>query len=251
MVTALFRLYGELNNFLAPARRQRTFACACAQSATSKHMLEALGVPHTEVELILVDGEPASFDHLLRDGERVAAYPRFAAFDITPLACLRAPLPPLRRFVADAHLGGLARLLRMAGFDTLYDNNIGDEVLAAIAVGDERIALTRDRELLKRRGIVHGRYVHALRPAEQLVEVADRFDLARHAAPFTLCLHCNAPLHAVDKALVLDKLPASVRAHHEQFSTCDLCHRVYWKGSHWKRMGALLDGALGPQGGSM
>lgn len=250
MVTAIFRLYGELNDFLAPARRQRTFACPCAQGATTKHMLEALGVPHTEVALILVDGEPATFDRLLRDGERVAAYPRFASFDIAALACLRAPLPPLRRFVADAHLGGLARLLRMAGFDTLYDNNIGDEVLAAKAIGDDRIALTRDRELLKRRGIVHGRYVRALRPAEQFVEIVDRFGLARRAAPFTLCLHCNAPLRTVDKALVEHRLPPSVRAHQAQFSTCDLCRRVYWKGSHWRRMSALLEAALGAQGAS-
>ena len=245
MVTAIFRFYGELNDFLAPARRQRTFSCRCAQAATTKHMIEALGVPHTEVELVLVDGEPALFDRLLGDGERVAAYPRFAAFDIASLACLRAPLPPVRRFVADAHLGGLARLLRMAGFDTLYDNHIDDAVLAAIAIGDHRIALTRDRELLKRRDIVHGRYVHALRPAEQLVEVADRLGLAPRAAPFTLCLHCNAPLRAIAKALVLDRLPASVRAHHEEFSTCDLCRRVYWKGSHWRRMSALLDASLG------
>jgi uncharacterized protein with PIN domain len=240
MVTAIFRFYGELNTFLAPARRQRTFAWPCARAATAKHMIEALGVPHTDVELLLVDGE------------RVAAYPRFAAFDIVPMACLRAPLPPLRRFVADAHLGGLARLLRMAGFDTLYDNNIDDEALAAIAIGDDRIALTRDRELLKRRDIVHGRYVHALRPAEQLVEVVDRLGLASRAAPFTLCLHCNAPLRPVDKALVLDRLPPSVRTHHAQFSTCDLCRRLYWKGSHWRRMSALLDASLGAgaQGGS-
>jgi uncharacterized protein with PIN domain len=253
MATATFRFYGELNDFLAPARRQRAFACPCAQNATAKHMIEALGVPHTEVELILVAGEPAPFDRLLRDGERVAAYPRFAAFDVAPMAGLRAPLPPVRRFVADAHLGGLARLLRMAGFDTLYDNHIDDDVLAAIAIGEQRIALTRDRELLKRRGIVHGRYVHALRPAEQLIEILDRFGLAPHAAPFTLCLHCNAPLRPVDKARVIGQLPESVRVHHQEFSTCDLCRRVYWKGSHWQRMTTLLAAALGAgdQGASM
>ncbi|HEU4376730.1 MAG TPA: Mut7-C RNAse domain-containing protein [Telluria sp.] len=251
MVTAIFRFYGELNDFLAPARRQRAFACPCAQNATAKHMIEALGVPHTEVELVLVDGAPAPFERLLRDGERLAAYPRFAAFDVAPMAGLRAPLPPVRRFVADAHLGGLARLLRMAGFDTLYDNAIDDDVLAAISIGEQRIALTRDRELLKRRGIVHGRYVHALRPAAQFLDIVDRFGLAPRAAPFTLCLHCNAPLRPVDKADVLDRLPASVRVHHQEFSTCDLCRRVYWKGSHWRRMNALLHAALGDQGGSM
>lgn len=246
MVKATFRFYDELNDFLAPARRQRTFAAQCAQAATTKHMIEALGVPHTEVELILVNGTPAGFDQLLCDGDRVAVYPPFAMLDVGALSRLRAPRSTVPRFVADAHLGGLARMLRMAGFDTLYDNNIDDDEIEALAVADARTVLTRDRELLKRRLILHGRYVHTLRPAAQLVEVIGRLGLRASAAPFTLCLHCNAPLRTVDKALLLDRLPAAVRAHHDRFSTCDLCHRVYWKGSHWKRMAALMEASFGP-----
>jgi uncharacterized protein with PIN domain len=246
MVTATFRFYGELNDFLAPARRQREFACPCAQKASAKHMIEALGVPHTEVELVLVNGTPALFNHLLSDGERVAAYPRFASLDVATLPPLRERLAAAPRFVADAHLGGLARLLRMAGFDTLYDNNIADDEIETLAITDARTVLTRDRELLKRRGIVHGRYLHALRPADQLLEAVDRFSLRASAAPFSLCLHCNAPLHTVDKAQVLEQLPDAVRASHQEFSTCELCHRVYWKGSHWKRMSALLEASFGP-----
>ena len=237
MTTATFRFYGELNAFLAPARRQRTFAASCARNATVKHMVEALGVPHTEVALALLNGEVAPLDRLLRDGDRLAVYPRFALFDIG------APRPPAWRFVADAHLGGLARMLRMAGFDTLYDNGFDDGTIAAFAAED-RVVLTRDRELLKRRGVGYGRYVHALRPAQQLAEVVERLALAPHAAPFTICLHCNAPLREVAKEVVEDRLPASVRAHHQQFSTCDQCGRVYWKGSHWKRMSALLEESL-------
>lgn len=245
MVTADFRFYGELNVFVAPARRQRSCACPCARAATAKHMIEALGVPHTEVALLLINGVPAPFERLLQDGDRVAVYPRFASFDIGALAPLRAPLPAWR-FVADAHLGGLARLLRMAGFDTLYDNDIDDDRIEALAGGESRLVLTRDRELLKRRTIAHGRYVHALRPAAQLVEVVERLGLGAHAAPFTLCLHCNAPLRAVDKALVLERLPPTVREHQQQFTICARCQRVYWKGSHWRRMAALLEAALGP-----
>jgi hypothetical protein len=234
MVNATFRFYGELNDFLSPARRQQALASPCAQAATTKHMIEALGVPHTEVALILVDGVAAPFERLLRDGDRVAVYPRFGWLDQA------VPL----RFVADAHLGGLARMLRMAGFDTLYDNHFADDEIEALAARDNRAVLTRDRELLKRRTIAHGRYVHALRPALQLVEVVERLSLAGVAAPFTLCLHCNAPLRAVDKAEVLEQLPASVRIWHDEFSSCDLCRRVYWKGSHWKRMSALLGAAF-------
>jgi len=241
MVSATFRFYEELNDFLPRARRKVEFTVPCAQAATTKHMIEALGVPHTEVELILVNGESSGFNRLLCDGDRVAVYPKFETFDVRPLLRVRAA--PLRtvRFVADAHLGGLARLLRMAGFDTLYDNNIDDPTVAALSAGEGRIALTRDRDLLKRRGITHGCYVRALKPAQQFAEMFQRLDLASNARPFTLCLACNAPLRAVPKAEVVDRLPLSVRATQDQFLTCDCCHGVFWRGSHWRRMKALLE----------
>jgi len=241
MVTVTFRFYEELNDFLARERRRRDFTSPCARAATTKHMIEALGVPHTEVELILVNGESVGFDRLLQQGDRVAVYPRFETLDVTPL--LRVRDRPLRviRFVADAHLGGLAHLLRMTGFDTLYDNNFHDTEIEVIAAREGRIVLTRDRELLKRREITHGCYVHALKPAQQLREIFGRLDLARSARPFTLCLHCNAPLRAVDKALVLDRVLPAVYDRHQRFSTCDRCQRVFWEGSHWQRMRKLVD----------
>jgi uncharacterized protein with PIN domain len=244
MVNATFRFYEELNDFLAPDRRKQEFTVPCAREATTKHMIEALGVPHTEVELILVNGESADFSRLLADGDRVAVYPRFEAMDVTPL--LRVREHPLceTRFVADAHLGGLARMLRMLGFDTLYDNHFDDDEIVAICERDGRIVLTRDRELLKRRAVTHGCYVHALKSEPQLREVVERLDLARNARPFTLCLHCNSALRPVDKASGLDRLPPRVREHYERFSTCDVCGRVYWEGSHWQNMRRLLDGIL-------
>jgi len=240
MATASFRFYEELNDFLAPERRRREFSAPCARAATAKHMIEALGVPHTEVEMILVNGESAGFERLLQDGDRVAVYPRFEALDITPL--LRVRERPLRvtRFVADAHLGGLAHMLRMAGFDTLYRNDYRDREIADIAEREGRIILTRDRELLKYRGVTHGCYVHALKPAQQFRELVERLDLARSFKPFTLCLECNAPLHPVDKQWVCERLPPSVRANHQRFTACDSCGRVFWEGSHWRRMQALL-----------
>lgn len=244
MATATFRFYQELNDFLPPERRRREFASPCARAATTKHMIEALGVPHTEVELILVNGESVGFDRQLADGDRVAVYPRFEALDVTPL--LRVREYPLRqtRFVADAHLGGLAHLLRMLGFDTLYDNHFHDDDMVAIAGKEGRILLSRDRELLKRRSVTHGCYLHAQKPEQQLREIVERLDLARSARPFTLCLHCNAPLRPVDKASVLDRLPPRVREHYAHFSACDGCGRVYWEGSHWRNMRRVLDGVL-------
>jgi hypothetical protein len=243
-VSATFRFYEELNDFLPPARRKRDFSVTCARAATTKHMIEALGVPHTEVEVVLVNGESVGFDRVLRDGDRVAVYPKFEALDVTPMLRVRAA--PLRttRFLADAHLGGLARLLRLAGFDTLYQNGLADAQIESRAGEEGRIVLTRDRELLKRRGITHGCFVRALRPREQLHEVIERLDLARSLRPFSRCLACNALLAPVDKAVVLDRLPPNVRQCHDRFTACSGCGRVYWEGSHWRRMRAIVAEAL-------
>jgi uncharacterized protein with PIN domain len=241
MVTATFRFYEELNDFLARPLRRRAFTYACARGATTKHAIEALGVPHTEVELILVNGESVGFNHPLADGDRVAVYPKFEALDIRPL--LRVRERPLRvvRFVADAHLGGLAPLLRLAGFDTLYDNHYPDADIEALAAAESRIVLTRDRELLKRRAITHGCYVRALRPREQLREVFERLDLAGSVRPFRLCLMCNAPLRRIAKHEVGNRAPDGVLQRHNLFVTCDVCRRVFWEGTHWQRMRALID----------
>ncbi|MCS0632055.1 Mut7-C ubiquitin/RNAse domain-containing protein [Telluria mixta] len=241
MVSATFRFYGELNDFLARERRGRSFATPCARAATTKHMIEALGVPHTEVELVLLNGEPRGLDDILEEGDRIAVYPRFTSFDVADVARLDQRPPGRARFVADAHLGGLARLLRMAGFDTIYRNTLNDAEVEAIALDDGRAVLTRDRELLKRRGIAHGCYVRALKAEEQLREVVERFGLAERMRPFTLCLSCNAPLRSIAKEEVLDRLPPRVAATQDEFSTCDCCHGVFWKGSHWQRMAGVLN----------
>ncbi len=242
--TATFRFYEELNDFLAPERRGHEFACRCARAATTKHMIEALGVPHTEVELVLVNGVSVGFEQALGDGDRVAVYPKFEALDVTPLLRVRGRALRETRFVADVHLGGLAHLLRMTGFDTLYDNFFRDDEIERIALAQGRIVLTRDRDLLKRRGVTHGCYVRALRSELQLREVFDRLDLARSAQPFTRCLSCNTPLHAIDKAQAAPRLPPAVREHYERFAACDGCARVFWEGTHWRRMREMVDTLL-------
>jgi uncharacterized protein len=250
MVTASFRFYEELNDFLPPERRRQEFSTPCAQAATTKHMIEALGVPHTEVELILVNGESAGFDRILQDGDRVAVYPKFETLDITPL--LRVREQPLRvtHFVADAHLGRLARLLRMMGFDTLYRNDFSDDEIVALAAAQGRIVLTRDRELLKRRQVTHGCYVQALKPEQQLREIFQRLDLARSARPFSLCLECNAPLQPVERQAAADRVPPGVWRRQERYSGCNICQRLFWEGSHWEHMRALVEELAAPTQGS-
>ncbi len=233
MATARFRFFGELDGFLPRARRDREFAVPIARDATVKHMIEALGVPHTEAGRLLVNGVDADFGQLLREGDQVLVHPQSA----TAQAGIA--------FIADAHLGGLARLLRMAGFDTLYDNHYRDEEIAALASSTARVVLTRDRELLKRREVEQGAYLHAIRLDAQLRELSARLQLAPLARPFTRCLECNVLLRPVAKSDVAERLPESVRLREEAFTTCDACGRVFWQGSHHRRMLAMLERAIG------
>ncbi|MCR4471449.1 Mut7-C ubiquitin/RNAse domain-containing protein [Burkholderia sp. SCN-KJ] len=242
MATATFRFHGELNAFLAREQRECAFAHAFARDATVKHAVEALGVPHTEIGLLCVNGAPAALDRPLGDGDRVDIHPERAQ----PAAASPLPQPDRWRFVADAHLGGLAQLLRLAGFDTCYDNHYRDDELAALAAREGRIVLTRDRELLKRRAVVRGCYLHAQQPDAQLRELFARLDLAPHMRPFRLCLRCNAPLHALDAADAAPRVPPGVRQRHRRFAACDVCRRVFWEGSHWRRMRAVVDAMRAP-----
>lgn len=249
-VWASFRFYAQLNDFLAPAHRGRAFPWPCAPDATLKHVIEVLGVPHTEVGLMLRNGLPVDFFQRLAAGDRVAVYPDFQAIDLGPMPVLQPALPDVTRFVADAHLGALARLLRLAGFDTVYDNHLGDGEIVALAGREQRIVLTRDLELLKRRGVSHGAYVHAQAPDVQLAEILGRFDLTGRVCPFSLCLACNAPLQAVEKEQVMARLPPRVRERQQHFSRCAACGRVFWQGNHWRHMGERLARALQAAGGS-
>lgn len=237
MAIASFQFQGVLNGFLKPPHRYRVITCACAESATTKHMIEVLGIPHTEIGLIEVNKQASSLAYLLQDGDHVLVKPLVFPVRHHDAACPNSASP---HFLADAHLGGLARLLRMAGFDTLYDNSFLDDEIVRIAAEQSRIILTRDLELLKRRNVLAGCYVRSLQPAGQMEEVVVRFGLAQQARPFTLCLHCNMPLAPIDKAAVLECLPPSVQECQTEFSRCDCCKRVYWKGSHWQRMQNML-----------
>jgi uncharacterized protein len=241
MSRARLRFYAELNDFLPRERRFREFDNTFGVGTTVKDLIESTGVPHTEVELVLVNGESVDFSHSVRDGDRISVYPMFESFDILPALQLRGS--PLRRtnFVLDVHLGKLARYLRLLGFDTLYDPDQSDERLAEISAREHRILLTRDVGLLKRRIVSHGYYVRESDPRAQLAEVVARLDLARGVRPFTRCLNCNGDLEPVDKKDVFDRLEARTRRHFEEFWMCRECKNVYWKGSHYDKLLRLVE----------
>jgi uncharacterized protein with PIN domain/sulfur carrier protein ThiS len=200
MASAFFRFYEELNDFLPRERHKVTFEHQFEHRGSVKDMIESLGVPHPEVEVILVDGESVGFDHIVRDGDRIGVYPMFESIDVSPLLKLRSK--PLRRlrFLLDVHLGTLARYLRLCGFDTQYRNDYEDDTLARISAEDACVLLTRDRNLLKRRIITHGYCVRHDKPRKQLAEVIARFDLYRSIKPFKRCAACNGLLQDVEKS---------------------------------------------------
>ncbi|CRZ16250.1 Mut7-C RNAse domain-containing protein [Mycolicibacterium neworleansense] len=238
------RAYAELNDFLDPQARGVPVRRPCRSHQTVKDLLEAMGIPHTEVDLILVNGDPAGFGHRPAVGDRIAVYPMFEALDIGQTARLR-PVP-LRnpRFVIDVNLGRLARLLRVLGFDVWWSSDADDQSLAAISVEQQRILLTRDRGLLKRRVITHGLFVHSQSPEEQTLEVLRRLDLRRRVAPFTRCVRCNGRLAAVPKEQVIDRLEPLTRRYYDEFSQCPGCGRIYWPGTHFVRLASLVDRLL-------
>jgi hypothetical protein len=225
---ARFRFHGDLALFLRAGHRQAPLDYACARAATLKNAIEALGVPHTEVGRLQVNGEPATLQRIVRESDAVEIFPREEEMGSDPI------------FLADAHLGGLARFLRMLGFDTLHENAFTDEEIRRIAAEERRIVLTRDRELLKCREIARGCYVRAIKPEAQLREVAARYGLAASARPFTLCLNCNVPLEAIDKSAVAHRVPEKVLVVQNSFTRCARCDGVFWPGSHYRRMVAAL-----------
>jgi uncharacterized protein len=237
---AEFRFYAELNDHIAPHLRFKPIVKEFYVSGPAKDMIESLGVPHTEVELIVVNGRSVDFSYEVRDGDRVAVYPMFEALDVR--AELRVRPDPLRetRFVLDVHLGRLAAYLRMLGFDTFYRSCAADADLARIAAAEQRILLTRDRGLLKRSAVQHGYWVRETDSRAQMREVVTRFDLAGCLRPFTRCMACNGPLEAVAKEEVIDRIPAGVAARHSDLRQCSRCGRVYWKGSHYTRMDSWI-----------
>ena len=228
-----FRFHDQLDELLRPDLRGRAFDWRSAENATAKHAIEALGVPHTEVGRLLVDGRVAGLGHVLREADELDVFPADASRP--------TPDEPPPRFLADAHLGGLARRLRLLGFDTELARDAPDRLLALLADVDERIVLSRDRELLKHRRVARGRYVRARSTDEQLREVLGHYGLRGSLRPFTRCLECNAPLRRTDRAEVSDRLPPRVAAEQREFTLCTGCRRVYWPGSHWQRLRSLVD----------
>ena len=236
MERVYFQFHAELNDFLPPVKRQVWFVRQLPEKAAVKDAIEALGVPHPEVDLILVNGESVDFSDLIRDGDRVSVYPISVLVDASPPSRVRPPQLAQLQFVLDIHLGKLATYLRLLGFDTLYQNDYEDEELAKISSRENRVLLTKDRGLLKRSIVIYGYCVREQDPFKQVVEVLRRFDLFEAIAPLQRCLRCNGLLQSVTKEEIGDRLPPKTREFYDRFSICQDCAQIYWQGAHFSRI---------------
>jgi uncharacterized protein with PIN domain len=245
MAQAIFLFYAELNDFLPTHKRQVPINYQFTEKAAIKDMIEALGVPHPEVDCIQVNGKGVDFAYIVNDGDNIHVYPISVNASQTSTSSLRPKMLREMRFVLDIHLGKLANSLRMLGFDTLYRNDYHDEELAYISSTEDRMLLTRDKGLLMRSVVTYGYYVRNTNPQMQIVEVLRRFDLFKIVSPFVRCIRCNGLLKSVPKEAIINQLPESVQLQVNEFRCCQECGQIYWKGSHYEKMQQFIAEVMG------
>ena len=232
--TVRLDLHGDLDFFLRSAARGQSIERKLGEKTSVKDVIESCGVPHPEVDLILVSGQPVDFNYAITRDADVELYP--VGTGTPQFKEQRLQPTTVSSFVADGHLGTLARNLRLLGFDVAYDPQAEDRQLLTIMKRENRALLTRDRRLLMHAVVETGYYPRSQDADEQTVEVIRRFDLFRSLAPFTRCLRCNAPLQKVSKADVIEKLEPLTKIYYEQFRRCTDCGQIYWAGSHFSKL---------------
>jgi uncharacterized protein with PIN domain/sulfur carrier protein ThiS len=232
MKVAHFEIEDKLHWLLPYDKRRADFEYPFNGPQSVKHLIESVGIPHTEIGKVKANGEAIGPGYLVQDGDRIEVKAVLPAGD-------QSAEP---RFVIDGHLGRLAAYLRMLGLDSLYHNDYEDRELVRVAVGDGRILLTRDRRLLMHKNITSGQLLRSLEPEEQLREVIQRQALKKWIRPFQRCIRCNHPLDPVRKEEVLERLQPLTKLYFEEFHICPACRQIYWKGSHYERMQKIIEG---------
>jgi uncharacterized protein len=237
--TVRLNLRGDLDFFVRTEARGQRIERTLKEKTSVKDVIESCGVPHPEVDLILVNEQPVDFDYAIAGDADIELYPvgtRFPNFKDK-----RLQVPKLIRFVADGHLGKLARNLRLLGFDVAYDAQAEDRQLLDIMERENRALLTRDRRLLMHAVVETGYCPRSQNADEQTIEVIRRFDLLSSLAPFTRCLRCNALLRKVTKAEVIERLEPLTKIYYEEFRRCTGCGQIYWPGSHFSKLQKRLE----------
>ena len=236
--TARLTFHGDLAFFLKQTETGQTILRTLNEKTSVKDVIESCGVPHPEVDLILVEGVPVDFSYALQRNTAIEVHP--VGFRHTASLHEPSPRDDIKRFIANGHLGKLTRNLRLLGFDVAYLTAAEDRQLLETMQRENRVLLTRDRRLLMHAVVQHGYYPRSQEPTEQTIEVVRRFKLSSSIAPFTRCLHCNALLQEVEKAEVTEQLEPLTRIYYHQFRRCTGCGQIYWRGSHFSKLETRL-----------
>jgi len=239
--TASFHFHESLNDFLLLSKRNVSIVYSFNDTPAIKHAIETIGVPHPEVDMILVNGAPVDFLYPLHDCDEAEVYPASAtnAFPEDWSLVNRHSLS--EKFILDVHLGKLAKALRLLGFDTCYKNDYVDKTIVQIAEAEKRIVLTRDVNLLKHKSVTIGYWLRSQFVEEQLAEVISRFKLKAKFKPFERCVECNGKIVSVAKEAILNRLLPKTILYYNHFFQCTCCNRIYWRGSHYEQMQQFIE----------
>lgn len=245
MPRATLRFYEELNDFLPRHRRKTDFEVEIKGKRSIKDMIEALGVPHTEIDLILVNEKSVDFTYILQDGDRISVYPVFESLNIENVTRLRKI--PLRetKFIADINLGHIVKYMRILGFDVCFDPLLSHRQIIEISKKENRIVLTKSKNLLKFKDITHGIFIRPGTTEEQVRGIIDFLDIKDIVKPFSRCLRCNNLLRSVPKESIVDRIPPKTKVFCNEYSYCKPCDKIYWKGTHFIKMKRVIDRILG------
>ncbi len=235
------KFYNSLNKLLKKERRNKELSLELKLGQSVKDLIEAQGIPHTEVGVIVIDGKRVKSSYILKDGQKIEVYPAFNDLDEPKFQNFRN-YP--KKFILDVHLGKLAKYLRIFGIDTLYENYYSDEEIVKTALKEGRVILTRDRGILKRRVVKYGYLIKSDKSKEQLREIFLNFDLLPEIKPFFRCISCNGILEEVNKEEIIGDLEPLTRKYYSEFFRCTVCKKNYWNGGHRERMEEFVDDFL-------
>jgi len=234
----------ELCDFLNKSMEKGPVLVNFQGHETVKHVIETIGIPHTEVGEIYVNHESVGFHQRLEVGDLIDVYPWYGKGGEIFHSIIRPDPPQLIRFVLDSHLGKLASYLRLMGIDTIYRNDFDDYELASISSKEDRYLLTRDQGLLKHSIITYGYWVREIQPRLQLMEIVSRFNIGQGTELLSRCANCNGLLNDVSKNEILHLLEHKTRLYYDKFRKCSGCGQIYWKGSHFLRIEDFLSNVL-------
>ncbi|RZB34543.1 MAG: uncharacterized protein SRB1_00311 [Desulfobacteraceae bacterium Eth-SRB1] len=226
----------EFNCFKRRKNKGPEIIYTLEQKTSIKHIIESLGVPHTEIGKIFAEDKEVDFNYIPVNSQKITVLSITPPFDVTRPSFLRPePLQKIR-FVVDVNVGKLALLLRMLGLDAVYSPKYVDRDILYFSGKEKRIVLSKDTGLLECRQVIFGRHVRSIYPDDQLIEIIKFFGINGPFKFFIRCLRCNKKLVPINKKDILHRLEPKTKRYFNRFKICPQCRRIYWQGSHHEKM---------------